>query len=91
MKGPTEKAVALKYDPGSQEAPLVVAKGAGEIAQKIIDTAKQHGVPITEDPDLVQLLMALDVGETIPPELYKAVAVVLAFVYRTNRKILNLG
>ncbi len=86
---PLERAVALRYDPGEGEAPVLLAKGGGELARKIIALAEEAGVPITKDPDLVQLLMALDVGQSIPPQLYQAVAVVLGYVYSTNRKLLE--
>lgn len=78
------RAVALGYDPATMASPQVVATGQGEIAERIIALARQHGVPIKEDPDLVAVLAALDVGSAIPPELYQAIAEVLAFVYRLN-------
>ncbi len=78
----TEKAVALSYKPQEGEnVPRLVAKGRGEVARKIIELAKEHGVPIQEDPALVELLLRLDLSEEIPPELYEVVAKVLAFVY----------
>ena len=81
------KAVALKYDKDKDAAPRVVAKGRGEVAQKIIETAKAFHVPLVEDENLVQVLEAFDLETQIPPELYYAVAEVLAFVYRMNRKM----
>jgi flagellar biosynthesis protein len=83
----TPKAVALKYDPDKANAPKVVAKGRGEVAQKIIEIAKVHSLPLYEDKNLVSILEALEVESEIPPELYRAVAEVLAFIYRLNRKI----
>ncbi len=80
-----KKAVALKYDRIKDSAPRVTAKGAGIIAEKIIELAEKEGVPINEDPDLVVALSQLDFQEEIPPELYKAVAEILAFAYRVNR------
>ncbi len=78
----TDKAVALSYKPGEgEDVPRLVAKGRGEVARKIIELAKDHGVPIQEDPALVELLLRLDLSEEIPPELYEVVAKVLAFVY----------
>ncbi len=78
----TNKAVALRYKPQEgDEAPKLVAKGRGEVARKIIELAKEHGVPVQEDPALVELLLRLDLSEEIPPELYEVVAKVLAFVY----------
>jgi flagellar biosynthesis protein len=81
------KAVALKYDGKKNKAPRVIATGRGEIAEKIIEVAKAHNVPLVEDKNLVQLLEALELETEIPPELYRAVAEVLAFIYRLNRKI----
>ena len=81
------KAVALKYDDKKNKAPRVIATGRGEIAEKIIEVAKAHNVPLVEDKNLVQLLEALELETEIPPELYRAVAEVLAFIYRLNGKI----
>ena len=80
------KAVALKYDQKKDKAPRVVAKGRGEIARKIIEVAQAHQVPLYEDKNLTQILEALDLETDIPPELYRAVAEVLAFIYRLNGK-----
>ena len=79
-------AAALKYDPQKDAAPVVTAKGRGTIAEKIINIAKKNGIPIKEDPNLVQILSKLEVDEQIPPVLYKAVAEILAFVYSLNEK-----
>ncbi len=81
-----KEAVAIKYSPEEDRAPKVIAKGKGVIAEKIIEIAKEHKVQIYEDPDLVQSLIVIDVGEYIPPELYEAVAEVLAFIYRLNKE-----
>ncbi len=81
-----KEAVAIKYSPEEDKAPKVIAKGKGVIAEKIIEIAKEHKVQIYEDPDLVQSLIVIDVGEYIPPELYEAVAEVLAFIYRLNKE-----
>ena len=80
------EAVALSYDPGSLAAPKVVAKGKGKIAENILEKAEEHGVPIQQDPTLVELLGNLDVNETIPEQLYQAVAEVFAFIYQVDRK-----
>ncbi|AUO09704.1 hypothetical protein NS115_03480 [Paenibacillus jamilae] len=58
-----KKAVALKYTPGESEAPIVVAKGSGRIADSILEKAKEHGVPVQEDAALVEVLSKLDLGE----------------------------
>ena len=81
------KAVALTYDKDKDSAPKVVAKGRGQVAEKIIETARAHHVPLVEDENLVQVLEALDLETQIPPEPYRAVAEVLAFVYRMNSKM----
>ena len=81
------KAVALTYDKDKDAAPRVVAKGRGQVAEKIIETAKAFHVPLVEDENLVQVLEAFDLETQIPPELYYAVAEVLAFVYRMNRQM----
>lgn len=78
------KAVALRYDEQKASAPEVLATGSGLIAETIIERAKEAGVHIQEDPDLVELLAKVPVGEEIPPELYQTIAEVLAFVYSVN-------
>jgi len=80
------RAVALSYDSDTMPAPTVTAQGQGEVAERIIALAKEHGVTIRHDPDLVTLLAQLDIGQTIPPELYAVVAEVLAFVYQLKAK-----
>ncbi len=79
-------AVALGYDPEASGAPRVTAKGSGFLAQKIIELARKHNIPIKEDPDLVQILSKLELNQEIPSAVYKVVAEVLAFVYSLNRK-----
>ncbi len=81
-----EKAVALVYDEKSSVAPQVGASGSGLIAERIIGTARKAGVFIREDPDLVELLAKVPIGEQIPAELYQTIAEVLAFVYSVNAK-----
>jgi flagellar biosynthesis protein len=78
------KAVALKYDGKKDKAPRVVARGRGAIAEKIMAVARENDVPLHEDKNLVQILEALELETEIPPELYRAVAEVLAFIYRLN-------
>lgn len=79
-------AVALRYEEAEDQAPVVVAKGWGEIAQKILDIARENDIPLYEDPDLLEVLSRLDLSEAIPPELYQAVAEILSFIYRMNRE-----
>ena len=81
-----DKAIALNYKEKKDLAPKVTAKGRGLIARKIIEIAQEHGVPIYEDPDLAAILMGVELGRQIPPELYRAVAEVLAFVYRMDHQ-----
>ena len=85
-KQTTEKAVAILYDSQNSPSPKVIASGKGEIAKRIIETAKQSGVHIQEDANLVELLSKIDIGDEIPTELYQTVAEVLAFVYQVNNK-----
>ncbi len=83
ITNPVEIAVALKYDQSRMDAPVVVAKGAGELAKRIREIARKHGVPIVENRALARMLYKMvEVGEEIPEMLYRAVAEVLAFVYR---------
>lgn len=79
-------AAAIKYDHLRDAAPKVVAKGRGAIAEKIIELAKKHNIPIKNDPALIQILSKLDIDEKIPVGLYKAVAEILAFVYSANNR-----
>jgi len=76
-----KKAAALKYERG-KGAPRVVAKGEGKLAERIVELAKEAGVPVLEDKGLVEFLMEVEVGEEIPPELYRAVARILAYIYK---------
>jgi flagellar biosynthesis protein len=86
-RGPHDRrrrAVALRYDQDSESAPRVLAKGNGDIAERIIALAREHGIPLHEDRDLVRLLGVLDLDIEVPPQLYRALAEVLAHVYRAN-------
>ena len=87
MKVNKKKAVALGYNRSQDNAPKVLASGAGEIANKIISLAKEHDIPIKEDPDLIEILSKVEVDQEIPPNLYKAVAEIFSFLYKiTNKK-----
>ncbi len=81
-----KKAVALRYKSGEDNAPTVTARGEGKIAEKIIELARQHDIPIKDEPDLIEVLSKLDLNEEIPPTVYVAVAELLAFVYSLNKK-----
>jgi len=72
--------VALAYDPADQ-APRVVAKGYGTMAETIVRTAREHGLYVHESPELVGLLMQVDLDAQIPPQLYVAIAELLAWLY----------
>lgn len=77
-------AVALAYAEG-QRAPRVVAKGRGLVAEAIISQARAHGIYVHESPELVSLLIQVDMDQHIPPELYRAVAELLAWLYKMER------
>lgn len=78
---PLQTAIALTYD-ASRGAPRVVAKGKGLVAERIIEAARDHGVFVHESRELVSLLMNIDLDQEIPPALYRAVAELLAWLYR---------
>ncbi|MDH5190596.1 MAG: EscU/YscU/HrcU family type III secretion system export apparatus switch protein [Gammaproteobacteria bacterium] len=82
---PDPRAVSLKYD--GKDAPRVTAKGEGKLAEQILNIAREHGIPLHEDPDLVNLLAKLELGEEIPRSLYVAIAEVIAFAYIMTGKI----
>lgn len=80
------KAVAILYDEKEAKTPKVIASGKGSVADNIIATAREAGIHIQEDHNLVELLSKVPVGDEIPVELYQTVAEVLAFVYQVNEK-----
>jgi len=84
---PTERAAAtaLSYDPVGSEPPTIVAAGTGLVAERIIELAREHGIPLHADAGLVEALARLEIGSVIPRELYTVVAEVLAFVYAVDR------
>jgi len=84
---PKRGAVALRYDKAASAAPEVVAKGKGEIAEAILSSARQNGVPVREDADLLELLSACDLGDEIPAELYAVIAELLTYLYRLNGEL----
>lgn len=79
-----KKAIALTYQPRLDNAPRITAKGKGEVAEKIIQIAKENNIYTHNDSDLVEMLSHLDLNEEIPPNLYIIVAELLAFVYSLN-------
>ena len=88
VTNPTHYAVALKYLPESMAAPLIVAKGLDFLALRIRKVAEEHGIPIVENPPLAQALYkSAEVGGEISPDLYRAVAEILAYIYRLSRGV----
>ncbi|MCC6145780.1 MAG: EscU/YscU/HrcU family type III secretion system export apparatus switch protein [Candidatus Hydrogenedentes bacterium] len=81
------KAIALRYNQDQEQAPKVVAKGIGKLADRIIEVAREHKVHVHEDAALVGLLSTLELNTEIPEDLYRAVAEVLAFVYRLEKRL----
>ncbi|OGP50534.1 MAG: flagellar biosynthesis protein FlhB [Deltaproteobacteria bacterium RBG_13_43_22] len=85
ITNPQHLAVALRYREKEMGAPKVVAKGAGLVAQKIKETARRYGIPIVEDKPLARLLFTLDLNTYIPPDFYKAVAKIIAHIYKIRK------
>ncbi len=81
-----QQAVALGYDPEHDDAPRVIAKGQGALAEKIIQLAKANGIPIREDPLLAAALASIELETQIPPDLYIVVAEVFLYIYRLREK-----
>jgi flagellar biosynthesis protein len=84
----SRQAVALRYQPNHDHAPKLVSKGRGYLAEKILELARRHNIPVRHDKNLLQVLSRLDLNEEIPPEIYKAVAEILAFIYRVSSRAL---
>lgn len=84
MSGEERQAVALAYD--GTKAPTVTAEGSGELAEQIIAIAREHGIPLFENPQLLTLLQQVGLGEEIPETLYLCIAQVIAFAYRIQGK-----
>lgn len=81
---PRALAVALQYEKGTREAPRVIAKGRGLIADRIVELARENGVVIETNPVLAEALSSVDLDDTIPLELYEAVAIVIGYVLRVS-------
>ena len=91
---PRTSAVALRYHPQApylDAAPRLVAKGEGLLADRILLLARQNGIPVEHDPNLLAALAPLQVDRVLPPELFKAVAIMLAALYRANGKAAGFG
>ncbi len=92
VTNPTHLAVALKYDSGEMNAPKVIAKGERLLAQRLKDIARKHDIPVIEDPPLARALFKMcRVGDFVPENLYRAVAELLAYVYRLKKKVNSDG
>ncbi|RPH93195.1 flagellar biosynthesis protein FlhB [candidate division KSB1 bacterium] len=92
ITNPTHVAVALKYDRAKSSAPIVVAKGMRKVAERIKEIARDNDIPIVENPPLARTLFKMvEIGQEIPVDLYKAVAEVLAYVYRLKRKFFGVA
>src|SRR5699024_2895724 len=88
ITNPTHYAIAIKYDENKADAPLILAKGVDFTAQKIRETAKEHGVVIVEDKPLARSLYdAVEIGDVIPEQFFQAVAEILAYVYQLEKKV----
>lgn len=81
-----KEAIALSYDWAITSAPKVVAKGKGKIAGNKLEIAKEHAIPIQEDSSLVEILGQLNINDSIPEELYKAIFEVFAYIYQVDRE-----
>ena len=81
VTNPTHISVAIRYDSSEMESPVILAKGADFIAMKIREIAREHEIPLVENPPVARLLHKLDIGESIPEDLFKAIAEILAHVY----------
>ncbi|MCP5361647.1 MAG: EscU/YscU/HrcU family type III secretion system export apparatus switch protein [Hyphomicrobiales bacterium] len=85
-KNEATRAVALQYDRSADQAPRVVAKGEGFVAEQILALAKEHGVEVHQDADLAEILSTLELDSYIPMEAYVAVAEILSYIYRKNKE-----
>ncbi len=83
-RSPRKQAAALGYEPGEDRAPRLLAKGEGLIAERILAMAREHGIPVHEDPVLVSVLSRMDLQEQIPHTLYRVVAEILGYLYRAQ-------
>ena len=82
--GQSDYAVALGYDSEKNAAPIVLAKGQGDVAARIIALAEENGIEIRQDADLLQILKAVDINQEIPVEAFAAVAEIISYIYRKN-------
>lgn len=82
-----KQAVALSYNEQNNDAPKVVAKGQGFLAEQILEAAKNNAVPVYQNKTITGMLMAVELDREIPPELYKVIAEILSYVYRLDKKM----
>ncbi|MFW5995678.1 MAG: EscU/YscU/HrcU family type III secretion system export apparatus switch protein [Halanaerobiaceae bacterium] len=80
-KNKLKRAAALKYNKKKDSAPRLIAKGTGDIADRIIKTAEKNDIPIREDEDIIRVLMQMDIDDEIPEDLYRVIAEILSFIY----------
>ncbi|MCL1829561.1 MAG: EscU/YscU/HrcU family type III secretion system export apparatus switch protein [Oscillospiraceae bacterium] len=80
-----KQAAALRYEPDRDDVPVVAAVGEGYLAERIIEKAEEHGIPVVEDAGLASVLTKMSAGDYIPPQLYEVVAKVLVFISQTDR------
>lgn len=84
-----DRAVALKYNPQSDMAPIIVASGYGYVAEKIIDLADQSGIPIYRDDTTANMLAMLEIGSNVPPDLFEVIAAIYVDLLKLSEKIVN--
>jgi flagellar biosynthesis protein len=83
------RAVILRYDPKRDRTPKIAGTGQGLVAERILELARQFHIPVRQDKNLIQILARLEVHQEIPPEIYKAIAEIFAFVYRVSQRGAN--
>lgn len=83
--GKDRRAIALRYQQEVDAAPRVIAKGQGLLAERILELAEEAGVPVSEDPSLVEVLVKLDLNTLVPPEMYQVLAEIFAWAYQQDR------
>lgn len=85
------KAVALRYNADTDKAPVIIASGSGNVANKIIDIAEQNGIPVYRDDSAASLMCMLEVGNDIPPELYEVIAAIYCQLLKTSEELKKEG
>ena len=86
QKRKSKKAAALKYDINQDNAPKIIAKGSGRLAEKIIKKAEAENIPLEKNQDIIDILLKLNIGQEIPPKLYQVIAEILSFIYQMEEK-----